>query len=45
VVPATITGGLASPKVSIDQGAAAGRAIRNAAEDEVKKGLGRLLKH
>ena len=45
VVPATITGSLASPKVSIDLAAAAGRAIRNAAEDEVKKGLGRLLKH
>ena len=45
VVPATITGSLASPKVSIDLGAAAGRAIRNAAEDEVKRVLGRLLKH
>jgi hypothetical protein len=45
VLPAIITGSLASPKVSIDLGAAAGRAVRNAAGDEVKKGLGRLLKH
>ena len=44
VVPATITGNLASPKVSIDLGAAVGRGIKNAAEDEVKKGLGRLRK-
>jgi AsmA protein len=44
VLPATITGSLASPKVSIDLGAAAGRALRNTVEDEIKKGLGRLFK-
>jgi AsmA protein len=45
VLPATITGGLASPTVSIDIGAAAGRALRNAVDDELKKGLDRLIKH
>ena len=44
VLPATITGGLASPHVSNDIAAAAGRAIRNTLENELKKGLGRLLK-
>ena len=44
VVPATVTGSLAKPTVFIDIAAAAGRAIRNVLEDEVKKGLGRLLK-
>jgi AsmA protein len=44
VLPATITGGLASPSVSIDIGAAAERAIRNTVEDQLKKGLGGLIK-
>ncbi|WP_239489811.1 AsmA-like C-terminal region-containing protein [Luteitalea sp. TBR-22] len=44
VLPAKITGPIRSPKVSIDLGAAAGRAVSNAARDEVKKGLGRLFR-
>jgi hypothetical protein len=44
VLPATVTGPLASPSVSIDLGAALQRAARNALEDELKKGLNRLFK-
>ena len=44
VVPATIRGGLASPSVSVDVKALAGRAVRGAVEDEVRKGLGRLFR-
>jgi hypothetical protein len=45
VLPATITGSLASPSVSTDVGAAAGRAIKNTLEDHLRKGLGGLIKH
>ncbi len=44
VLPATVRGPLASPRVGIDVGNAASRALRNAAEDELKKGLDRLFK-
>lgn len=44
VLPATVKGPLASPSVSIDLGAAAGRALRNEVDDQVKKALERLRK-
>jgi AsmA protein len=44
VLPATITGPLASPTVFIDIQAAAGRALRNEVEDQIRKALGRLKK-
>ena len=44
VVPATITGTLASPAVSVDVSAALQRAARNALMDKLKKELGRLFK-
>ena len=44
VLPATITGPLASPTVFIDIQAAAGRALRNEVEDQIRKALERLKK-
>lgn len=44
VLPATVTGPLDGPAVSIDLGAATGRALRNELEDQVKKAFGRLRK-
>lgn len=44
VVPATVRGGLASPSVSVDVAALTKRAVRDALEDEVKKGLGRIFR-
>jgi uncharacterized protein YhdP len=44
VLPATITGPLASPTVFIDIQAAAGRALRNEVEDQIRKALDRLKK-
>ncbi len=44
VLPATITGTLAAPTVSIDLGAALQRAARNALSDRVRKELGRIFK-
>ncbi len=43
VVPATVKGPLASPTVFVDVSAALQRATRNLVEDELKKGLRRLL--
>ncbi len=43
-LPATITGSVQSPSVHIDVAAAAGRAIGNKAQDELKKALGRIIK-
>jgi hypothetical protein len=37
VLPATITGSLASPSVSIDATAAVGRALRNTVTDKIRK--------
>jgi hypothetical protein len=44
VLPATITGTLTSPSVSIDLDAALQRAALNALKDKMKKELGRLFK-
>jgi hypothetical protein len=44
VVPARITGSLASPSVSVDVAAALQRAGRNALEEQIKKGIGRFFK-
>jgi uncharacterized protein involved in outer membrane biogenesis len=44
VLPATVTGPLEAPSVSIDLGAATGRALRNELEDQVRKAFGRLRK-
>jgi hypothetical protein len=44
VLPATVTGPLASPRVFIDIRAAAGRALRNTVEQEMKKALDKLFK-
>lgn len=44
VLPATVKGPLDAPAVSIDLGAATGRALRNELEDQVKKAFGRLRK-
>ena len=44
VLPATITGPLASPTVFIDIQSAAGRALRNEMEDQIRKALGRFKK-
>ena len=44
VLPATVSGPLSSPAVSIDLGAAAGRAFRNELEDQARKALERLRK-
>ncbi len=43
-LPAAITGSVQSPSVHIDVAAAAGRAIGNKAQDELKKALGRIIK-
>jgi hypothetical protein len=42
-LPATITGPAAGPSVRIDLGAVAGRAIRNRANEEAQKAIGRGL--
>ena len=44
VLPATVTGPLGSPSVSIDLGAATQRALRNELEEQVRKAFGRLRK-
>jgi hypothetical protein len=44
VLPATVTGPLASPSVAIDVEAAARRALRNELENQVRKAFGRIRK-
>jgi uncharacterized protein involved in outer membrane biogenesis len=44
VLPATVAGPLSAPSVSIDLGAAAGRAFRNELQDQARKALERLRK-
>jgi AsmA protein len=44
VLPATISGPLASPRVAIDVESAARRALRNELEDQVRKAFGRIRK-
>jgi AsmA protein len=44
VLPATVTGPLASPRVAIDVESAARRALRNELEDQVRKAFGRIRK-
>ena len=44
VLPATVKGPLDSPSVSIDLGAATGRALRNELDEQVRKAFGRLRK-
>jgi uncharacterized protein YhdP len=44
VLPATVVGPLSAPSVSIDLGAAAGRAFRNELQDQARKALERLRK-
>ena len=43
-LPVTITGTAAAPSVHVDVAAAAGRAIKNRVNEELKKGLDRLFK-
>ncbi len=45
VVPATITGTLAAPAVSIDVAAAVNRALQNEAKRKLKGFLDRIIRH